>query len=304
MANNVDIQTPDEILRKGLLLQKFTLSRLNKNKEKTQLGWFQSHYGCRPVVVARIWEDLQTTEIDDARIGDKGDMKPDIQELLHAINWLKEYRTEKQREGSADLSAKTLRKKCWYYARKIQALKGQKIVFPVAYPDDTVWIMTVDGTHFAINEPRHPELSQDKDYYSHKKNRAGYCYELGMSLTESKLIWMNGPFKAGQNDKTILVAHGLKQFLSARGLKAIGDKFYNGHPKEISIFNAMDSTEVKKFKSRALLRQEAFNGMLKHFKILDGRFRHGDEEKFKTSFEAVAVINQYRIELECPLFDI
>ena len=115
---------------------------------------------------------------------------------------------------------------------------------------------------------------------------------------------MNGPFKAGKNDKTILVEGGLKQHLSSLGLKAIGDKFYNGHVNEVSTFNAMDSDEVKAFKSRALMRQEVVNGLMKQFRVLDTRFHHLGAEKFATCFEAVAVLTQYRLEMECPLYDI
>jgi DDE superfamily endonuclease len=165
--------------------------------------------------------------------------------------------------------------------------------------------MTVDGVHCSINEPKHPEFSQDKDYFSHKKAHAGYCYELGISIFTPNLIWMSGPHKAGQNDKTIFVkAGGLKEALRDAHVKAIGDKFYNGHPNEVSCFNAYDSEDVREFKRRALLRHEKFNGLLKQFAVLDTRYRHLSPEKFASCFEAVVVICQYRIELECPLFDI
>ena len=165
--------------------------------------------------------------------------------------------------------------------------------------------MTIDGTHVTINEPLHPDFSQDKKYFSHKKNRAGWVYEVGLSLFTSNLIWMNGPHKAGANDKTIFAfPGGLKEVLAQEGVKAIGDKFYNGHPNEVSTFNAQDSHEVKRFKSRALKRHERFNGLLKQFAILDGCYQHKGSEKFAACFEAVAVICQYRLELECPLYDI
>ena len=299
---DIDDQTSDDILRQGLLSRGFSQKRLDRNNLNRRIAWFQSFFGCPPVVVEQMWFDLQTTVTVEARIGEDN-IKISILDFLNALEFLKCYRPEINREGPTGRSCKTLRKRCWWYSRKLQALKTDKIIWP-EYPLDTIWVMTVDGTHFAINEPTHPELSQDKDYFSHKKGRSGLCYELGISLFSSNLIWMSGPHKAGENDKTIFVKpEGLKEVLRAEGVKAIGDKFYNGHPNEVSIFNAYDNEEAQKFKARALLRHESFNCLLKQYAILDGRYRHSMEH-FATCFEAVAVICQYRLELECPLYDI
>lgn len=302
-----DFRTAAEIEEIGLLTRGYTEERIARNKPSRLNEWFRVSFGCSPVVVSQMWSDLQTTGIDDARIGDPHDddfIPISIFDFLNALEFLKCYLPEKKREGMTNLSAKTLRERSWYYVRKLQALKHEKVVWPENLPEDTVWIMTVDGTHCMINEPLHPEFSQDKKHFSHKKNRAGWVYELGISLFTSNLIWMNGPHKAGANDKTIFAKPGgLKEILAQEGVKAIGDKFYNGHVNEVSTFNAQDDYEVKKFKTRVLRRHELFNGYLKQFQILDGRFRNRGPEKFASCFEAVAVVCQYRIEIETPLYD-
>jgi DDE superfamily endonuclease len=302
-----DFRTPAEVLELGLLTTGYTQERIAKNKPERLQDWFQASFGCSSAVVSAMWSDLQTTGIDDARIGDDADddyIPISIYDFLNTLEFLKCYQPEKKREGMTNLSAKTLRARSWYYCRKLQELKHEKVLWPDNLPHDTIWVMTVDGTHVAINEPLHPEFSQDKKYFSHKKNRAGWVYEVGISLFTSNLIWMNGPHKAGANDKTIFtLPGGLKEVLAQEGVKAIGDKFYNGHQNEVSTFNAHDSAEVKKFKSRALKRHENFNAYLKQFAVLDGRFRHRGPEKFSMCFEAVAVISQYRLEFESPLYD-
>ncbi len=58
----------------------------------------------------------------------------------------------------------------------------------------------MDGTHCWIQEPQHPTWSQDSQYFSHKYGKAGLSYELGILISESKLVWMKGPFMAGKND--------------------------------------------------------------------------------------------------------
>jgi hypothetical protein len=137
-----------------------------------------------------MWTDLQTTEIEAAWIGgtEEGDIEISIYDILNTLEFLKCYQPERNREGYTGLSSKTLQKCCWYYCGKLQALKEAKIIWPDC-PINSIWVMTVDGVlHCAINEPRHPELSQDKDYFSHKKARARYCYQLGKSLSSSNLI--------------------------------------------------------------------------------------------------------------------
>jgi hypothetical protein len=39
--------------------------------------------------------------------------------------------------------------------------------------------------------------------YSHKFNGPGLAYELALSLYTNKLVWLNGPFKAGKGDTEI-----------------------------------------------------------------------------------------------------
>ena len=311
--NNVDngrnapsqhvIYTSREVLLKGLELvyseERIIRVHGDPGESKTNVQRFKDHYGANPVVVATIWEDLQTTNIPRARI-----TVLKFEAFLEALNFLYRYKRESEREAQFDKSPKTIRKWSWYYLMKVQALKASKIVFPsIEELGNDVWIMTVDGTHSQWNEPSHPEYSQDRKAFSFKKHHAGLCYELGISLFESRLIWMNGSFYAGANDKKNFVDKGLKDKLEAIGKKALGDKGYTGYTNVCSTFNAFDSDAVKKFKSRAQMRHEQFNGMLKEFSSLDNQFRH-KQANFEVCFEAACVVCQYRLENGEPLFDL
>ena len=227
-----------------------------------------------------------------------------LEYFLHAFYLLRHYHEEQEQSANTGWCRDTCRDWGWYYAGKIQQLKHEKIVWPSENTDDT-WIMTVDGTHCWFHEPSHPEFSQDTKYYSHKYNKAGLNYELGMSLTTNRLIWMNGPFPAGKPDRSVFREDGLRDKLRQTKQKAIADAGY--HAEEdfdvISSPNNLDSNVVKKFKRRALKRHEKFNGMTKVFKCLNQRFCH-NEERFAVAFEAVAVICQYSIEYDKPLYHI
>jgi hypothetical protein len=86
------------------------------------------------------------------------------------------------------------------------------------------------------------------------------------------------------------------------GKKVIADTIYKD--PTCSIHNRLDTPEVKRFKKRAQARHENFNGRLKIYSVLSGKFRHG-HEKHKSVFEAVCVIiTQYQLENGHPLFDV
>lgn len=269
---------------------------------KTNIERFVAHFGCLPVNCAMIWEDLQRTKTTRARVKRR---KAIPMHFLMMLHHLKVYPTELQAEGQWSLTRKTYRKWVKFFLKKLRRLKAEKIVWPDDWAEDEVWVVTVDGTHCWINEPKHPEFSQDRKFYSHKFNKAGILYELASDIATSRLVWMNGPFRAGTNDVKIFRKHGLMVKLASIGKKAIGDKGYSGkeYKHVMSIFNAHDDYCVKKFKSRALKRQETFNGMTKRFGALDGRFRHGPKQ-FQYYFESICIICQYQIENSSPLYDV
>lgn len=188
---------------------------------------------------------------------------------------------------------------------KVQALKANKIGLPPLQEmvaDD--WIVTVDGTHSLWNEPSHPKFSQDTTAHAHKKKHAGLCCELGIGVFESKVHWMNGPFCAGANDKSNFIREGgLKDVLTAIGKKAVAEKGHTGYPDQVSTFNAFDSDAVKKFKSRAQMRHEQFNGMPKECSSLADQFRHRFDN-FGVCFDAACVICQHRMENGKASFDV
>lgn len=159
----------------------------------------------------------------------------------------------------------------WCFIGKIQELKQHKIFWPTDNFNNDLWVLTVDGVRFCIPEPGHPEWSQDRECFSHKCGHAGLCCELGISLSESKLVWMNGPFKAGRSDNSLFQKEGLKDKPSTSGKRGIADGGCPGTPSVLSTPNNHDSRPVKLFKSRALKRHEKFNGMIKHFDCLKGQ---------------------------------
>jgi hypothetical protein len=145
-------------------------------------------------------------------------------------------------------------------------------------------------------------------WYSKKFNKAALAYELGIAIYHNKLVWINGPFPAGQNDKKIFnKPNGLKSKIPD-GRKGIGDEGYKGDPDKVATRNAaFDDPEVRRFKKRTLARHETFNSRLKAFGILNQAFRSTGPsrlDKHKAAFEACCVIVQYEMDNGHPLFAI
>jgi hypothetical protein len=71
MKETMLILTAEDILRKGLELGGFDSDRQKKVRRAQNLERFKSLYGSNPVVYAMIFEDLQMTQIPEARIDPK-----------------------------------------------------------------------------------------------------------------------------------------------------------------------------------------------------------------------------------------
>lgn len=292
--------TASEMLKEGLVFAGISRKKFRKWKKKSRVEKFVSRYGSKPEVLCEILEDLQTTPDDENRIPPE---KIKLKYFFTAMYFLKRYPEEHELSTNTGLHRDTCRPWKWYFIERIRALRPYKIVWPENNNDH--WVMTVDGQHCWIHEPSHPEFSQDDEFFSHKYNKAGVSYEIGISIKESQVIWLRGGFKAGKTDLKIFKEDGLREKLEETQQKAIADGGY--HSEELfhvlSLPNTLDDKVVKKFKSRALKRHEKFNGMMKAFDCLSERFRHSCP-RFVDCFESICVICQYQMEHGSPLFNV
>jgi hypothetical protein len=134
--------TKNEVLKTGLRLVNFTSKRVKKAKRVVNEHRFQQQFGVSAEIAVKVFHDLQTTIFEDAHV-EASDA--DIRYFLLALYFLKNYPKEYQTEAIFDWSPKWARDKYWFWCKKIQGLKVEKIVFP-PFEDDDEWVMTVDGT--------------------------------------------------------------------------------------------------------------------------------------------------------------
>jgi len=187
------------------LLMFYTEARIKRVKTTTTNPQrFIDHFGRSHLSSADLWKDTQTTSVVKAKISPKS--KKEVFYFLTALHFLKCYLEENQRESRPDKSQKTLRDWGRYYIERVRAMKKQVIYWPVNNVGSNVWTVSVDGTQGRAYERIHPTMSKDPKMFSHKFHGAGYNYELGIALHESKLVWMVGSPGASETDLDIFRA--------------------------------------------------------------------------------------------------
>ena len=311
------IVTGNEILRIGMKLLGWSekqLKRQSKKFDAKRIYWFIANFGASPLVVVHVWEAMQRTDVAAARIDNA--TLDELSNLLFTFHFLKAHPTEgqQQNEWHMHVCDQKLSDDIWKMLLRIQALKIETIVWPPTEEiGDTVWIGTVDSTHVKTEEPKHPKLSQEesnhpnlsKDALSYKHHAPAFVYEIVVSLWSSRIIWMRGPFLAETSGIQMFSTRGgLMKKLQKTNVKLIAHHGYRGFNEILSRPNSYDNPDVKKFKSRALMRHQAVIAKIKTLLCTDSaQFCH-DMSKFKICFEASVVITQYRMEISEPVFGI
>ena len=151
--------------------------------------------------------------------------------------------------------------------------------------------MSVDGMDCKIQKPSPFSPSG----YSHKFKSSGLRYEIGLSLFEKKICWVNGPFPCGSHNDQKIFTSDLEQRLFCWE-KVIADKGYHG----VSILrNSRCNTFIK----RARARHETINRRIKSFLCIGNTFHHKKEDHV-FFFHAVAQLVQVSLETEQLLFEL
>ena len=143
---------------------------------------------------------------------------------------------------------------------------------------------------------------------SYKSRHGALRYLIALSVWENKCIFIDGPVKAGEVSDLTLFRRALKQkMMEIPGKIIIADGGLGSSETDeagmVSIPNPSDPIELHRFKARARQRQEAFNGRLKTYKILQDTFRFS-WAKHEHVFKACCVRVVYGMESGSPLFDV
>jgi hypothetical protein len=161
----------------------------------------------------------------------------------------------------------------------------------------SVCLVTVDGTDFRIYE----QTPFDKKWYSQKFNGPAVRYEVGVCIQTGWIVWVNGPFPAGDWPDLNIAREGINHELDP-GEKYVADGVYRGAHGWSETLNGLNNFD-QWMKAVARARHETVNRLFKHFGILERRFRHRVTLHGRV-FLAVSNIVQASIQLEEPIFDV
>ena len=188
--------TPNEMLVEGLNYLGWDESNMTARLSiETKKDRFHGHCGSNPHVCAQIWEDLQMTTAQEARIDPS---RRNLRHFFWAMHFLRKCPNSAiEAEQMWKTSENTCVENSFYCVGKVQALKALKLHWPSDNFGDDIWIGTVDGTHFRNQEIAHPDIPKDPSIFSCKHHSAGFNYEIGVALRESKIVWFSGPHEAG-----------------------------------------------------------------------------------------------------------
>jgi len=304
MANQQQQQLPlwERIQLYGLVVAGLDQQRAQRLCAKRKERLFRDNFGVGAKAVAAAYEALVSpTAIPAARVE-----KPNLYWYLVSIYWLKVYLTEGQMYAKFGKDNEEMRNHIKFYIEKLAALKGIKIVWRDLTELPEIFVLSVDGVHFWINEPR---TNPNANHCSQKNNHAGVGYEIGVLIWHNQCVWTEGPFLPATHDKTKYEEPEGLQSLVPYGKLVVGDRGYRGESEEggqyrtLSTRNTCDTEQVKEFKRRVRARHENFNDRIKAFAIMVNRFRHGIE-RHRAVFEAVLVLVQFDMENGHPLFDV
>ena len=149
--------------------------------------------------------------------------------------------------------------------------------------------MTIDGVDVGINEP----MPFSPLWYSHKFHGPAVRYELGVSIKTGWIVWVHGPFPAGDFPDLEIFRLGLKDLLGANE-RVECDQGYAGDAKTRTPNDFADDINWRYQKGKARARHEAINGKFKQYRILSNVFI-GDRNKHFLIFNAIAAIVQSEI---------
>jgi DDE superfamily endonuclease len=247
-------------------------------------GTWVSLFGSEPAICLELWIRLR-----------RNDDLPDNAEpkhLMWALYFLRCYDQEHKERAFLGADRKTIRK---YVRPIVKGLSGLCI-------DLIDWERRKEGAtpipgHYAYvdctacrtEEERKP-FSSGWSSVKHGK-KAGLNYELCTCIATGFIVWINGPYPAGDwSDKKIFDRELLLRI--ERGERVLADSGYTGRDTYVTVTGRTETDPVKK---RIKARHEQVNGWMKTWKCLSDTFRH--EKTFHYNcYHAVAAITQIEME--------
>jgi hypothetical protein len=246
---------------------------------------FREMFGTEPIVCVALWDRLDPVNQIHK------DAMPF--HLLWSLYYVFHYPKQRQLSSFLKVDIKTARVWIWRFLPRIAEITIDIIAWENRYDGISPLpgiLAVLDGTSCPIQEPRQ---SFSKGWSAFKfGKKAGVTYEVCQCLATGWIVWINGPYPAGDfPDKTIFDRELI--LMIDEGETVLADAGYSGRDRYITSSNMYETNPVKK---RAKARLEQLNSRFKGFEILKVPFRE-EKARHYDVFHAIAVIIQLEIEM-------
>ena len=156
-------------------------------------------------------------------------------------------------------------------------------------------LVSVDGVDFKIREPQYTVGTPGyRIWYSHKFNGPGLRYELGICIQTGDIVWIAGPFPAGDYNDVEIFQLGMMNYLD-EGETVEADSGYTGDLPVCTPDDFGGNIKWRRMKGRARARHETINGAIKHYAIMGGVYRHSLHKHYSL-MKVVCALVQSEIE--------
>ena len=263
------------------------------------LGWetsghhwlhrYRRIYGAVPLKLSLVWDLMRSQH---------GNHGQTVKDLLWTFHWFKNYGTEENTATTLGTTDKTLREHLWPTIELIESLDiinwEQRKVRAAPWNQCRV---SVDGTDFRILE----QWPFNKRWYSHKYEGPAVRYELAISISTGWIVWVNGPFAAGEWPDLRIVGDALNSGLEPGEYYIADGGYWDGYRYTITPTGYKFHSD----RVRGLVRaqHENINRRFKQWGCLQQKWRHS-VEKHGLVFRAIANIIQIGLMTDEPAWDI
>lgn len=242
---------------------------------------FRAIFGALESILTIVWERIRN-KIQNARCH---------KNFLWALKFVKTFSIEHNSCGMFKCDKKTFRKRAWVViyiiteldyvsiSKLIQVYNHTTIVTillwskidwtgrleerPIIIDGKNVYV-SVDGTDYPINES-HPFM---QGWYSHKIYGPRLRYEVRLSVSSGKLIWVDGPFQCGTHHDSKIFQTDMKS--AVQNAFVIADRGYT----DTKSINTMSSPNGATIHRTMRARHETVNARRKKFNRVWNIFRH------------------------------
>lgn len=257
-------------------------------------------FGVMPVVCVKCWQlIIATAESNNQTLADAFP-----HHLLWGLMLLKQDASQTVLANMVQTDEKNFRKWSKLFVYELSYLVDRVILWENRLVDDQGYdcLVSVDCTDCKVERI----AGAEKAFQSYKFRGPGLRYEIAICIMTGWIVWLMGPFPAGDWPDVEIFRFALKDMLGRNERVEADDGYVGEDPTTAKVPRRKVHNQDPKIlavRCRVRRRHETGNARFKQFKILADKFGY-DVEFHAPCFRAVVVLVQLSIENGERLFSV